>query len=131
MATAKVSKAVNSSHLPGHPRPITPTPLRSPVLYSCVSVPAVLAGSSVPLWGASLVAQTEKNLPAMQETWVLSWIRKIPWRRKWLPTPVRLPGESHGQRGLAGCFSWSHKKSHIHVLIYDIWSFFSDLLHSV
>ena len=25
------------------------------------------------------------------------WVRKIPWRRKWQPTPVFLPGESHGQ----------------------------------
>ena len=31
------------------------------------------------------------------------WIRKIPWRSTWLPTPVFLSGESHGQRGLAGC----------------------------
>ena len=30
------------------------------------------------------------------------WVRKIPWRREWLPTPVSLPGESHGQRSLAG-----------------------------
>ena len=30
------------------------------------------------------------------------WIRKIPWRRGWLPTPAFLPGEFHGQRGLAG-----------------------------
>ena len=30
------------------------------------------------------------------------WIRKIPWRRAWHPTPVFLPGESHGQRSLAG-----------------------------
>ena len=30
------------------------------------------------------------------------WIRKIPWRRKWQPTPVFLPGKSHGQRSLAG-----------------------------
>ena len=29
------------------------------------------------------------------------WVRKIPWRRKWQPTPVFLPGESHGQRSLA------------------------------
>ena len=28
------------------------------------------------------------------------WLRKIPWRRKWQPTPVFLPGESHGQRSL-------------------------------
>ena len=30
------------------------------------------------------------------------WIGKIPWRRKWQPTPVFLPGESHGQRSLVG-----------------------------
>ena len=30
------------------------------------------------------------------------WVRKIHWRRKWQPTPVFLPGESHGQRSLAG-----------------------------
>ena len=30
------------------------------------------------------------------------WVRKTPWRRKWQPTPVFLPGESHGQRSLAG-----------------------------
>jgi len=30
------------------------------------------------------------------------WSRKIPWRRKWLPTPVFLPGKSHGQRNLMG-----------------------------
>ena len=29
------------------------------------------------------------------------WVRKIPWRRKWQPTPVFLPGKSHGQRSLA------------------------------
>ena len=31
-----------------------------------------------------------------------SWVRKIPWRREWQPTPIFLPGESHGQRNLAG-----------------------------
>ena len=35
------------------------------------------------------------------------WVRKIPWRRKWQPTPVFLPGESHGQRSLAGYSPWS------------------------
>ena len=30
------------------------------------------------------------------------WVRKIPWRRKWQPTPVFLPGKSHGQRRLTG-----------------------------
>ena len=31
------------------------------------------------------------------------------WRRKWQPTPVFLPGKSHGQRTLAGYSPWSHK----------------------
>ena len=31
------------------------------------------------------------------------WVRKIPWRRAWQPTPIFLPGESHGQRSLVGC----------------------------
>ena len=30
------------------------------------------------------------------------WVGKTPWRRKWQPTPVFLPGKSHGQRSLAG-----------------------------
>ena len=47
-----------------------------------------------------------KNLPAMQETHV----RKIPWRREWLPTPVFLLGESHGQRSLVGYSAWGHKE---------------------
>ena len=43
--------------------------------------------------GVFLVAHTGKNLPVVQETWVPSWVREIPWRREWLPTPV-FPGES-------------------------------------
>jgi len=31
------------------------------------------------------------------------WVGKIPWRRAWQPIPIFLPGESHGQRSLAGC----------------------------
>ena len=39
------------------------------------------------------------------------WVGKIPWRRKWQPTPVFLPGESHRQRRLAGYSPRGHKKS--------------------
>ena len=39
------------------------------------------------------------------------WIRKIPWRREWLPTPVFLPGESYAQRSLMGYSPWGHKES--------------------
>jgi len=38
------------------------------------------------------------------------WVEKIPWRRKWQPTPVFLPGESHGQRSLAGYSPWDCKE---------------------
>ena len=33
------------------------------------------------------------------------------WRRKWQPTPVFLPGESHGQRSLVGCSPWGYEES--------------------
>ena len=39
------------------------------------------------------------------------WVRKIPWRRKWQPTPVSLPGNCHGQRSLAGYSPWGRKES--------------------
>ena len=39
------------------------------------------------------------------------WVRKIPWRKAWQPIPVIFPGESHGQRSLAGFGPWDHKES--------------------
>ena len=56
--------------------------------------------SILPDMRASLVVQMVKNLLAMQETRVHPWVRKIPWRREWQPTPAFLPGEFHGQRSL-------------------------------
>ena len=38
------------------------------------------------------------------------WVRKIPWRRKWQPTPVFLPGKFYGQRSLAGFSLWGWKE---------------------
>ena len=40
------------------------------------------------------------------------WVRKVPWRRKWQPTRVFLPGESHRWRNLAGYSLWSHRVRH-------------------
>ena len=39
------------------------------------------------------------------------WVRKIPWRTARQPTPVFLPGESHGQKSLMGYSPWGHKES--------------------
>ena len=53
-----------------------------------------------------------KNLPAMWETWVpsLGWEDPLEKGVKWLPTPVFLPGESHGQRSLVGYSPWRRKE---------------------
>ena len=54
--------------------------------------------------------KTVKNLRPMQET--QDWppgSGRFPWRREWLPTPVCLPGEFHGQRKLVGYRPWGSK----------------------
>ena len=46
---------------------------------------------------------------AMQETWVLFLGQEDPLGKEMATTPVLLPGESHGQRSLAGYSPWGHK----------------------
>ena len=46
-----------------------------------------------------------------------SWVRKIPWRRAWPPTPVFLAGEPHGQRSLAGCSRTRLKRLSTHTTL--------------
>ena len=68
-----------------------------------------------------------KNLPAnagdIRDNGFNSWVVKIPWRRAWQPTPVFLPGESHGQRSLARYSPWGHteldmtKAIHAHTMM--------------
>ena len=78
------------------------------------------------LW-ASLVAQRQKihlQCRSRLRHGFDPWRGKIPWRRAWEPTPVFLPGESHGQRSLAGYSPWGHRESdvteqlstHVHVM---------------
>ena len=73
-------------------------------------------GIYVYLWLISLVVQTVKvsaysavrpSSLGLEDPWV--W--KIPWRREWQPTPVLLPGKSHGQRSLIGYSPWGCKES--------------------
>ena len=54
------------------------------------------------LWWASLVAQWQRICLYWGKPGFDSWVGKIPWRRAWQPTPVSLPGESHGQRSPGG-----------------------------
>ena len=60
---------------------------------------------------ASLVAQLVKNPPQCRKARFSPWVGKIPWRREWLPIPVFLPGEFHGQGSMKGYFfPWSHEE---------------------
>ena len=52
------------------------------------------------------------NPPVVGETWFDPWVRKIPWRREWQPTPVSWPGEFHGQKSLVGYSPWGHRVGH-------------------
>ena len=54
------------------------------------------------------MAETIKNLPAVKEIWV--WYVDSGDSLEWLPTPVFLPGEFHGQRSLAGYSPWDCKR---------------------
>ena len=63
---------------------------------SCLDLTGIIA----------LVAQLVKNPPAMRETWIQSWVGKIPWRRERLLIPVLWPGEFHGL-----CSPWGCKES--------------------
>ena len=99
----------------------------NPLQYSCLENPhgqRSLAGSSS--WGHKELDTTEEIEHLLQQRlpWWLTgkestcqcrshefnpWFGKIPWRRRWQPTPVFLPGKSHGQRSLAGYSPWGCK----------------------
>ena len=73
----------------------------------CPSAPEVAKSQT----GAFLVAQSVKNSPVIQETWVRPLgLGRSPGGGQWLPTPVSWPAESHEQRSLAGYGPWGHKE---------------------
>ena len=67
-----------------------------------------LAGDPGYFWGLPS-GSVVKKLPAKAGDIFDPWVRKIPWRRKWQPTPEFLLGKSHGQKSLAGCSPRCHK----------------------
>jgi len=76
----------------------TPSVANAPVVQNQILYDVIMVSL-----GASLVAQMVKSLPAVWETGVqsLGW-KDPPWKRKWQPTPVFLPGKSHGWKSLVG-----------------------------
>ena len=75
---------------------------------------SVLIGrSGTHSWGASRVLPWYRTRPPVQgseETPIHPWVGKTPWRRKRQPAPVFSPGESHGQRSLAGYSPGGHQE---------------------
>ena len=68
-----------------------------PVLFAQTII-APLLSAQLPWWLSSKESTCQCRRHGFN-----SWARKIPWRKKWQPTPVFLPGKSHGHRSLAGC----------------------------
>ena len=66
---------------------------------------AIHEASQVAQWNPLPMQETQRCMRHRFDP----WLRKIPWRRAWQSTPVFLPGESHGQRSLAGYSPWGHK----------------------
>jgi len=56
------------------------------------------------------MAQTVKNPPAMQKTWVRASGQEDSWKREWQPSPGFLSGKSHGQRSLVAYSPWGCKE---------------------
>ena len=52
----------------------------------------------------------DKESPVVQETPLDSWVGKIPWRKKWQPTPGFLTGDYHRKRSLVGYSPWGRKR---------------------
>ena len=109
---------------------ISPFPSTSYCKYHCSRHSCLLCFvfevTSESTW-ASLVAQTVKNLPAMQGTLGQSLGGEMPWRREWLCTPVFIPGEFHGERSLLSYNPWGRKESDTIAWLTLSFSFWLDL----
>ena len=64
-------------------------------------------------WPSQVVLVVKNSFANDGDTGFDPWVGKIPWRRAWRPTPVSLPGESHGQRRLVGCSPWGLRESDV------------------
>ena len=64
------------------------------------------SGLDIYIWEASVYRWASLIPLQCRRPWFNSWVRKITWKSKWQPTPVFLPGESHGQRSLEGYSPW-------------------------
>ena len=85
-----------------------------PLQDSCLRNPIDRGGCQAAVCGATKESDTTDQLSFGLPWWLrgqrICLQHSIPWRREWLPAPVVLPGESHGQRSLTGYSPWGHKE---------------------
>ena len=95
------------------PLPLQPGEAKSHLFRAqrdCVSHSLLLYHNEKTATGPSWWLRQSRICPQYRRPRFDPWVRQIPWRRKWLPTPVFLPGESHGQRNLASYGPQGHKE---------------------
>ena len=84
-----------------------------------ISYPYMTPGKNITLTKQTLVGKVMSLLFNMLSRLVtaflprskhllIPWLQLPSWRGQWQPTPVLLPGESHGRRSLVGCGTWGH-----------------------
>ena len=92
-------------------------PQNNPTSGAVVSSPGCTQESPGELWGkkdSQAISQTNKvgtSRGGTQASVIFNTPQVIPRRRQWHPTPVHLPGKSHGWRSLVGCSPWGRQKS--------------------
>ena len=74
-----------------------------PIFYKWICWPVLNKGFP----GGTSSKESAHQWRRHKRHWFDPWVGKIPWKRAWQPTPVFLPGESHGQRSPVG-HDWSH-----------------------
>ena len=89
----------------------------------------IAVSSGLPWWLSS--KESTCNAGDAGDLGVIPWVVKIPWRRKWQPTSVFLPGKSHGERSQVDHSPWGHKESdttewlsthtHTHFCVWLVW----------
>ena len=86
------------------------------VMWIRLCAPQFRGSGSIPCPGPKSHMPQVKILPATTKTWYsqINWKKKkklLMFRRQWHPTPVLLPGKSHGRRSLVGCSPWGREES--------------------
>ena len=116
----KKSRNPTYSSAPFNPMPHFFYHLLFSVLLSLLLIPPYSISSATPFfelcilnWSIGLSGGSDSKVSCLQcgRPGFNPWVGKILWRRKWQPTPVLLPGKSHGQRSVVGCSPRGRKES--------------------